>query len=194
MSTCSCKRFIHKQLGEWLILAKDAHVKPEDLHKRLENYWTIVSTISALIAGFSYLIANQDIKFENENIGQNGHDRYEVFGALVITTFLTSLISTLMAALLLSYLNICGVENTKWFIKTFWYLPDIPITFCGLSICLMLFNSLIGVGGLYSAAVWYFALTVGLMSVLIIGFLTYIMRSSVHKKIFLQSTQNNNDK
>ena len=81
--TC-CRPLLHIFRGdEWLILAESLSIEDDELHSRLEQYWTTVASISGLIAGFTYIISNTEIEFTRE-IWFEDHERHNIFGFLTI--------------------------------------------------------------------------------------------------------------
>eukprot|EP01083_Nonionella_stella_P089687 250314_1 len=145
---------------EWPALADDMNVKNEDLHERLTSYWTLIATISGLLAGFSYVIANTDIEFST----QDASPRREWYISCQISTFLLALLGTLLSALLYGYLNISGKQNTKWYIRKWWYLIDVPLILTIGTVFMMLLSTLIAIGGLYSDSVWYLFFGISVVS------------------------------
>ena len=174
-----CNKSSLKHLGEWTLLAESETVKSADLHERLSQYWTLMATIAGLLAGFSYVIANTSIQFVNDHAAW----RRDVFGGLIIMTFLTALTGTLMSALLFGYLNVIGKENAKWFVLEWWLLVDVPLVFVNLTVFLMLITSLIAIGGLYSDWVWYLALFVGIMGIILFFVCFILIKNSVRDKL-----------
>ena len=91
-----------------------------------------------------------------------------------------------------------GSNHTQQFIIKFWYLPDIPITLCVVSVMAMLISGLIAVGGIYSDGVWWYALILGLIMLigtLLVYFAAGQYASSAVEKdhVNQQSNDNNNN-
>eukprot|EP01084_Bolivina_argentea_P227070 383516_1 len=152
---------------EWPLLAKNDEITNEDLYERLEKYWSMVASLSGLIAGFTYVITNQEIGF----ISEDAHTRREVFGCIGVGTFLTALIATILALTLYGYLNLGGLKHVKWFVIRYWMFIDAPLVLSVLSLILMLSGTLVAIGGLYGNSVYVAAIVIGAILVLPTGIL-----------------------
>ena len=151
-----CKK--EKKQTHWQDVCSNEEIDNKELQDSLLRYWTLVISVSGLIAGFSYFISNNQVTFiSNDQQWIPVKTRHDIFGGLLITTFALSILSTVMGCALFYYFNLVGDHNTKWLLKQYWYLADVPLMICITSITLMFIAGLISVGGLYSTSVWYYA-------------------------------------
>lgn len=184
----SCGRRIASKINsdEWLNLVEAHTVKEEELHKRLESNWTAVAGVSGLITGFTYVVSNTDITFGQD--GPLSEYRHDLFGLFSMLSFLTALQATLFSAGLFGMINLLGEENTNWFVQQNWYIIDLPLICCIVSIALMLISALISIGGIVSNWVYYTILTVGVVAGL--GFMitfTRIQRQMYQRTVMLKN-------
>jgi len=165
-------RFVSFANGiQWLRLSKIKSCTDDDLVDRLKDFWNLTSAVSTLITGFTYVISNSNTSFSRSGI--LGQHRGDIFGSLVITTFLVALLATSIAVNLHGYCNLLGKEHVRELIQNYYFLMDIPAFLCSISIIVMLISATVAIGGFYSSWVWYYTLAIeiplSLACILMIG-------------------------
>ena len=149
----------------WLRLS--SIIPPEELQKRLKDYWMLIANISGLTSGFAYVVASSEINFGEAKVGIA--KRKDIFGFLITTSFVLSLGSTLLAALLYASVNILGPEGTIAFVQQFYWLCGKPLTLCLFGVLLMFLSQLPTIATLYSEWMYIYALIIGITVVIISG-------------------------
>lgn len=169
------------QFNEWRQLA--SLLDPAELKKRCETYWGLVSAISGLTAGFSYLVTTgSDLNFTRPEFIEP-ISRADFFGFLTVMAFVFSISATLLASTLNGYLNLGGEDNAKDFVKMVWFIVDIPMVFCIMGLLFMFLSGVIYLGGMYSYWVWMAAVAVGGGMVAMMMVVFAVVRQRVHNKI-----------
>eukprot|EP01084_Bolivina_argentea_P052052 95652_1 len=128
--------YVHNYTRTWLRLSQV--IPPDDLQKRLKDYYMLIANISGLTSGFAYVVSNSEIHFGDDKVGIA--KRADIFGFLITTSFVLSLGATLLSALLYSSVNILGPEGSVKFVQKFYWLCGKPLTLCLFGILFMLFS------------------------------------------------------
>ena len=172
--SCFCKNYIFKIMGnclsmdgccrpfidratEWPVLARNMDISDEDIASRVYSYWTVVSSLAGLLAGFTYIIANTEITFT----GDDADKRSEIFGGIVIITFFSAVFATLFSAMQYAMLNLVGTKNVRWYIRNFWMVIDQPFAALAVTVVLMLISTIVAIGGLYDNLVFVISVVYG---------------------------------
>lgn len=154
-------------------------IPAEELQRRLKDYWMLIANIAGLTSGFSYVVASSEINFADAQVGFAR--RADIFGFLITTSFLFSLGSTLLAALLFASVNILGPEGTVRFVQQFYWLCGKPLTLCLLGVFFMLASQVPTVAALYSQWVYIYVLVFGLLLIFIaMGIYIKVQKAMIH--------------
>ena len=149
---------MHSYTTTWLRLS--TIIPAEELQTRLKAYWMLIANIAGLTSGFAYVVSATEINFGDEKVGIA--KRADIFGFLITTSFMLSLGSTLLAALLFASVNILGPEGTIRFVQQFYWLCGKPLTLCLLGVFFMLASQVPTIATLYSQWVYIYVLVFGL--------------------------------
>eukprot|EP01124_Arcella_intermedia_P002868 TRINITY_DN11570_c0_g2_i1.p1 TRINITY_DN11570_c0_g2~~TRINITY_DN11570_c0_g2_i1.p1 ORF type:complete len:206 (+),score=29.36 TRINITY_DN11570_c0_g2_i1:137-754(+) len=167
----------------------EATPSDKELTERLQKYFDIILTISGFLAGFTFLVTNTKVEYvypvnasQDPLHGMTRIQRGDIFGTLTILAFVLSLGSVLSAIILKGYLNFVGETNVRWFLKSFYMLFDVPLTFGVLGLFCMLAGSVVNIRGFYSDIVLWIGLGVGCpITACILGTFCCVRMRSHHK-------------
>ena len=139
----------------------------------------LIANISGLTSGFSYVVSATEINFGDDRVGYVY--RADIFGFLITTSFLLSLGSTLLAALLYASVNLLGPEGTVRFVQRFYWLCGKPLTLCLLGVFFMLASQVPTIATLYSQWVYIYVLSFGIAVILTAAFLYLkVQKAMIH--------------
>ena len=175
----------------WLNLAESPNLDETDLHSRLKENWTMVGSVSGLVTGFTYVVANSDIEFSHGLLFDEY--RHDLFAFVSMLSFSFALQATLFSAGLYGMLNVLGICNTKWFIQQNWFIIDIPLIFCATGIVLMLASALISTGGLVPAWAYFILLCIGSCGTIFFSVVFFRMQRMMYRKLENQKILSTND-
>mmetsp|Transcript_21076 Transcript_21076/g.33676 ORF Transcript_21076/g.33676 Transcript_21076/m.33676 type:complete len:217 (-) Transcript_21076:110-760(-) len=154
------------------------------VYDRLSSQFGIISALSGVIAGFTYIVSNAGIEFtEGEFIPDN--IRKEIFGSLVAIAFCLSLTSALLSASTGIFLNINGPDDAHWFFQTFNTKLDYSWQLMNFSLIVMLVSIIISVGGNFGLITWI----ITIVSVIGMSILFYVVYSSIRLKTYAHSKE-----
>jgi hypothetical protein len=154
----------------------------KDLRDRVQNNWANIGIVSGLIAGFTFLVISQDVKFVVPLDGPI--TREEIFTILTGLAFVFALTSTLMASYMHGVVNLGGAEQIKSIVQKWCIVFGVPLYCTVFSVLLLLVAAFFAIGGRYaSLTVWLtIVITGGAFTVMMfIVFLT--MLHGVYKHI-----------
>lgn len=168
-------------LDDWVRLS---FILPgEELMERCRVFWELISTISGLTTGFTYLVTNQPPSFTVDIIEGTSLSRKEIYGALLVFSFLLCLSSTLLAATFVGMINLAGKEFTIQFVRTFGYLANVPLMLLVLGIVMMLLSGALSIGGNFGSVVWMITLIAGGVFIVLVFLAFMLMRIYVYNWI-----------
>jgi hypothetical protein len=168
----------------WVTLSYSEH--PRKVMKKLAAIWTLLASVSGLIAGLTFVVLTTKIDFQ-DTPNMTAAERKTAYGMSISLAFLFSIASVFTAVLFLGFNNILlGQESNNdsqeseatdrilKYIRTFGFVADLPFHFLIISVFAMLAAGIILIGGLYSDIVWYCSIIAGSI-VIGITFLLYLL-------------------
>eukprot|EP01083_Nonionella_stella_P120219 360065_1 len=141
-------------LGSWVQMAQNPAVKAKDFFDRLSNYWNMCIATSGMLSGFAFVVASRTFAFQHD-----ADLTTTLFSICIVTSLMFGLSSTFIGLILFGYLNVCGPLFSKWFVRRYPYMPDVPLVLLFVSIFFMLVSICVAVRGFYGNTVFY--VTVG---------------------------------
>ena len=161
------------------------------VYANLKYRYQTIASLSGVIAGFTYVVANSTIEFNDKVSNFDNKVRKEIYGALVGIAFALSLCAAMLSSSYLLFIEMAGQKNSKWFVKSFHFenkflrlfpLLNLPWNlFLGGFICMSV-SVIVSIGGLYKTAVFVIVcVSFALMSYIFI-FIYWKMRTLVREK------------
>ena len=107
--------FAAKLKIDFWLQALRTDISDEDLFDRLSNYWSVVGSMSGLIAGFTYIASSSGgIEF-TQNDGFLGENRIHIFGLLSMTSFIITISSAISRPLCMEWSMLWGSRMQNGF-------------------------------------------------------------------------------
>eukprot|EP01083_Nonionella_stella_P000207 651_1 len=166
-----CKKEVERQ-SNWILTAKAHENDPEDIFERIKGHWELIASISALISGFTYIVAsNSKPDWDFPDILVGGISRDALYGVISFVTFMIATASLLLAAILIGFLKVVGKEHAVKFVtefaqdRTLYYPEKLMI----LSVLLMFLSALISLGGYYDWPTFVVAIIITVIIVTFLG-------------------------
>eukprot|EP01084_Bolivina_argentea_P271585 462165_1 len=156
-------------------------ITKEQYHERLKDYYSFLSGLSGLIAGFTYVVASQDPGFNNAG---NKQWRMRVYGILSVSAFLLAMSSTLMSIIMWTTLNFIGVQNVELFVLKFASFVSKPNLLNVIGIFCMLGSIAAAIGGWYDNFVVIYSFVFG--GIMICTFLLFYLWASAATRNILK--------
>eukprot|EP01084_Bolivina_argentea_P108643 194173_1 len=138
------------ELGSWIQMAQNPAVKPEDFFSRLSSYWNMCIATGGMLSGFAFVVASQQITFKYDGDVTN-----MVFSICIVSALMFGLSSTFVGLILYGYLNVCGPIFSKWFVRRYRAMPDVPLILLFASIFFILLAVCAAVRGFYGNIVFF---------------------------------------
>lgn len=151
------------------------NLPPCKLLTRVQNYLGMINQVSGFASGITFFVITTDLTFSDDISDPVKADhRRQIFGFIIIFSFIANLMSTLLGSLILGYSNICGEECINWFVRRIYIIIDLPFIALVLGLVLLLVAAAISIAGKYHEWVLNSCLIFG-GSCTIFVFITFLM-------------------
>lgn len=168
----------------WKDILDDPAVSDEDLYDRLKDFWSLVASLCALMAGFSFVVVVA------EGAQASFTDiRIRGYGYTALTTFTCSLGGTLMGSMLYAYLVMAGKTNVGWFVREFSIFFMIPSLLLGVGVVAMLGATMVAIGHWMPDDVYWFTVILGAIIFLCILAVNMVILPKTTKFVAQQKNQ-----
>merc|ERR1712013_837334 len=105
-----------------------------------------------------------------------------MFGLFCMLSLCFALQATLLSAGLFGMLNISGSQNVDWFVRKNWWLVDLPVFFCTVSILLMLVAAMVSIEGIINRWAFLFLLVVHVASVIFVAVVFFRVQRQMYSE------------
>ena len=144
----------------WISMAEN--LPPCKMLTRVQNYLGMINQVSGFASGITFFVISTDMTFSDDiSDPVKASNRRQVFGVIIILSFILNIVSTLIGSLILGYSNICGEECINWFVRRIYMIIDLPVISLVLGLFLLLVAAAISIAGKYHEWVLNVCLIVG---------------------------------
>lgn len=168
----------------WISMAEN--LPPCKMLTRVQNYLGMINQVSGFASGITFFVISTDMTFSDDiSDPVYAEHRRQIFGVMIILSFILNIMSTLVGSLILGYSNICGEECINWFVRRIYMIIDLPLVTLVLGLFLLLVAAAVSIAGKYHEWVLHVCLIFGGLCTAFVFIMFLKMKLSSDRKLVM---------